>query len=621
MPRFLLPKQHAPRWIIAGIDLAVSVMALFCAALLRFEFLIPPHEWDIWLRFLPLFIMGRFGTHTLFRTAAGIIRHTGITDARRIVLANTVATAAFAIANTARSHWGDTPYLIPFSILGIEWLLTNMAMVSSRLMVKWMYLQNRRLPGVQLQVAIFGAGEAGIIAKHSIDRELGEGSMRVTAFIDDDPNKVGKKLEGVDILNATEANRLFSGGQIDRVILSIQSLSRVRRQAMVDMALEHGVRPLDVPPVDRWINGELTVRQIRELKIEDLLGREPIRLEQDLSGLTLIGKRIAITGAAGSIGSELVRQVLIHQPSAMLAIDQAETPMHVLQLELERLGIIDKVDLQIGDVRDSKQVQHTFESFRPDIVFHAAAYKHVPLMEKQPWQAFETNVLGTQNILKSAQSCGCDRFVFVSTDKAVNPTSIMGATKRLAELVVRHLASQSETRCIITRFGNVLGSNGSVIPLFKQQIESGGPITVTDESVSRYFMTIPEAVSLVIEAGTIGSGDDLFVFDMGASVRIIDLARKMIQLAGLEEGRDIEVAITGLRPGEKMHEELLTTAEPLLPTHHPKIMRAQSRSSIPSEIMSRIEALGNERGNHEATRFLLHDLIPEYTDKRKLSAT
>jgi FlaA1/EpsC-like NDP-sugar epimerase len=461
-------------------------------------------------------------------------------------------------------------------------------------------------------VAIFGAGEAGLIAKHTIDRELGESSMRVVAFIDDDRTKVGKKLEGVDVFNAYEAERLFMRGGVDRVILSIQNLSTERRRSMVDLALKHGVRPLDVPPVDKWINGELSVGQIRELNIEDLLGRTPIALSAEAAQSSILGKRICITGAAGSIGSEIVRQVLIHRPAAVLAIDQAETPLHDLHVELNRTGSQDAVDLQVGDIRDGKQLSETLVAFKPDIVFHAAAYKHVPLMEKQPWQAFETNVLGTHRALRAAIEAGCERFVMISTDKAVNPTSVMGCTKRLAELLVLHEGSKADIRCVITRFGNVLGSNGSVIPLFKQQIERGGPITVTDAEVTRYFMTIPEAVSLVLEASAIGEKNNVFVFDMGESVRILDLANKMIALAGMEAGRDIEVVITGLRPGEKMHEELLSQRESLLPTHHEKIMRAQTPGTLASTDMDAIAALATDQGNHSATRQLLAALIPEY---------
>lgn len=608
----LLPVKHAPRWIVLFLDLSIALVALYSAALLRFEFVIPQSEWTIWVDFLPLFLLGRFGSFYLLKTYAGIIRHTGISDARRILFANTLATIGFAIANGVQAKWFNGLFLIPFSILGIEWLMTNGAMITSRLMVKWLYLQDRINPGVQSNVVIFGAGEAGIIAKQAIERELGDNRMRIVAFIDDDVTKIGKKLDGIDILSSSEANRIFAKGQVDRLILSVQNLTAIRRQELVNMALLHGVRPLDVPPVDRWINGELSVRQIRELNIEDLLGRDTIKLNQENAFDYLKGKRIAITGAAGSIGSELVRQVLIHSPNSLLAIDQAETPMHDLHLEVKKLGVLDRVQIQIGDVRDREQMTNTLAEFQPDIVFHAAAYKHVPLMEAQPWQAFETNVMGTYNTLVAAQKSGCERFVLVSTDKAVNPTSVMGATKRIAEKVVRFQSSEHPTRCIITRFGNVLGSNGSVIPLFRKQIESGGPITVTDTEVTRFFMTIPEAVSLVIEAGAMGTGDDLFVFDMGASVRILDLAHKMIALAGLEVDKDIQVKITGLRPGEKLHEELLSQQEALLETHHPKIKRAKAQAKMKESDMATLHVLLNKRGNHAATMDTLSLILPEY---------
>lgn len=612
MLKRLLPQSHAPRWIVTGIDLFVAVASLYGAALLRFEFDIPRDEWDVWLAFLPVFIAIRLACALAFRTYAGIIRHTGLADARRLLVANLAGSALFAAANFTSALFGDGTYLIPFSILGIEWLIASGAMVSSRWFVKWLYVYNRRIPGVQTQVAIFGAGEAGLIAKHTIDRELGDASMRVTAFIDDDKSKVGKKLEGVDVFNASEAERLFMSGRIDRVILSIQNLSNERRRQMVDLALKHGVRPLDVPPVDKWINGELSVGQIRELNIEDLLGRKPIALSAQAAASSITGKRICITGAAGSIGSEIVRQILVQRPSAVLAIDQAETPLHDLHVELTRTGSLEAVDLQVGDIRDGDQLQETLIDFKPDLVFHAAAYKHVPLMEKQPWQAFETNVLGTLRTLRAANAAGSERFVMISTDKAVNPTSVMGCTKRLAELLVLHESSEANIHCVITRFGNVLGSNGSVIPLFRQQIERGGPITVTDAEVTRYFMTIPEAVSLVLEASALGEKNNVYVFDMGESVRILDLAHKMVALAGLEVGRDIDVTITGLRPGEKMHEELLSQQESLLPTHHEKIMRAETPGTLTDEDIKAIAELASDKGNHQATVQLLTKLIPEY---------
>lgn len=615
-----LPARYAPRWIVAALDALLALGAVLGAILLRFEFAVPPNEWGVWWRFLPLFVGLRLLMARAFRLESGILRHTGTEDARRVFWAVSAGTVVFALLNAGRYAVADGRFFIPFSVLAIEWMGTLVGMIGMRLAVKWLYLQTIRKGNEQVHVAIFGAGEAGLIAKRALDRE-GSAEMRVVAFIDDDPNKVGKKLEGVDILSAAQARRFYRTGGVDRLIISAQQLTPKRRRRLVDQALGQGIRVLDVPPVYDWINGELTARQIRELRIEDLLGRPAIQLDRSRVADALRGKRVAVTGAAGSIGSELVRQILVHQPAALLAIDQAETPMHDLQLELGKLGVQGRVDAQIGDVRDAQQVRDTFATFRPDLVFHAAAYKHVPLMEKQPWQAFETNVVGTRNVLTAAQAVGCGAFVFVSTDKAVNPSSVMGATKRVAERMIQELASAGPTRVITTRFGNVLGSNGSVIPLFRRQIEAGGPVTVTDTEVTRYFMTIPEAVQLVLEAGSMGEGGEVYMFDMGERVRILDLARRMIQLAGLEPDRDIALEITGLRPGEKLHEELLLQAEDHLPTHHPKIRRAAHTAPPGPEWLERIAALEAQRADHEGTVAFLTESLPEFKENRNGKTT
>ena len=310
MLKFILPQKHAPRWMVTVVDLGVSVLALYMAALLRFEFRIPPLEWEVWKSFLPVFLTARLTAFLLFNTSAGIIRHTGLEDVKRIALCTSAVTLVFGSANLMAAKLGNAPYWIPFSILGIEWVLTTATMVSSRWVVKWLYLQNKRQPGVRSQIAIYGAGEAGILAKEAIDRELGESGMKLIAFIDDDRNKIGKKIEGIDILSPNQAEMLFADGRVDQMILSIQNLDKEQRRSMVDMALQHGVRPLDVPPVDRWINGSLSFGQIRELNIEDLLGREPIQMNSKPIHENMNGKRIVVTGAAGSIGSELVRQLL-----------------------------------------------------------------------------------------------------------------------------------------------------------------------------------------------------------------------------------------------------------------------------------------------------------------------
>lgn len=616
--RSLLRTRFAPRWLVLGLDLVWASCALFVAALLRFDFRVPGHEWEVLAKFLPWFWSIRAALFVATRSHAGIIRHTGSRDAMRIFWSVTAGSIAFIGANfIAALLTPSGKYLAPFSILAIEWLGSVVGLIAFRLIVKWIYINSRRSNGEMLQVAIYGAGEAGMMAKRALDRDLATAGMRVLAFIDDDKGKVGKKLEGTDILSAAEARQLFQSGRVDRLILAIRNLPEARRKAMVDLALKHGVRPLHVPPIENWIGGELSAGQIRELKIEDLLGRAPIQLGAEPVKRLIGGKRVAVTGAAGSIGSECVRQILMHHPASLLAVDQAETPMHDLWVDLNKLGVGDIIDLQVGDIRDAQQVRDTFEAFRPDIVIHAAAYKHVNMMEGQPWQAFETNVVGTLNVIEAAMACGAERFIQVSTDKAVNPTSVMGATKRLAELLVISQVGRSKTQLITTRFGNVLGSNGSVIPLFRAQIAAGGPVTVTDAEITRYFMTIPEAVSLILQAGAMGQGGDVFLFDMGEAVKILDLAYKMIRLSGLEPEKDIEVKITGMRPGEKLHEELRLDQEDLLSTPHEKIMRVAHRAEIPGNLLEAIQAVASKRADHSAALELLQGCLPEYHPKMK----
>jgi FlaA1/EpsC-like NDP-sugar epimerase len=607
-------RRFMPRWAIFVFDAGLALGALGMAALLRFEFAIPPSEWRVLVAFLPLFLAVRLAAMGLFRTSAGVIRHAGAYDARRLLAATGVGTAIFAAGNLARAGWGDGAYFVPFSIAVIEGLLTASGLLASRFVVKWLYQASRRSPDEVVRVVIFGAGDAGLIAKRALEREPGAAGLQVVAFLDDDRRKAGKVLDGVQIIDATDAGDLFAEGGVDRLILAVQRLDPERRRQLVDLALAHGVRPLDVPPVDRWVGGELTARQIRELRIEDLLGRPPIQLDAAHAGSVLEGRRILVTGAAGSIGSELVRQICAHRPAAVCGLDQAETPLHDLMLEFSgQAG--PGLDLRIADVRRPEDLTALCAAFRPDVVFHAAAYKHVPLMEAQPAEALRTNAWGTLNVLRAAQASGCATFVLVSTDKAVNPTNVMGATKRLAERCVHLQAARGTTRCVTTRFGNVLGSNGSVIPRFRAQIEAGGPVTVTHADVTRFFMTIPEAVALVLEAAALGRGDDLFVFDMGESVRIVDLARKMIQLAGREVDRDIKLEITGLRPGEKLHEELLAASEGLLPTHHPKILRAAHTASTEDEthLLDALDAWAAGGTGDADARDVLHRWVPEYT--------
>ncbi len=609
----LFPNQNVPRWIIFLIDTGIVFFCFFAAFLLRFEFEIPGEELGPMLFALPIFMMLRIASFLVGRTYAGIIRYTGTQDALRIIkviLAGSLIMAAF---NPLKYFLWDGIYFLPFSIIIVEGLLSAVLLIVFRLSVKMLYVELRNPRSEREGVVIFGAGEAGIITKRTIDRDAGT-KYRALAFVDDNPAKRGKRMEGTPIYHSSELSALLDKEEVAHIIVAVQNPRPENRRAIIQMAMDHKVDVLTVPPVNRWINGELSFKQMRQIDINDLLGREVIRLDDGNVEEQIKGRRVLVTGAAGSIGSELLRQVARYEPECLIALDQAESPLYDLEVEMRKSHQKLQLECVIGDIRQKERMRRVFEHFRPQVVYHAAAYKHVPLMELNPSEAVFTNVLGTKNCADLSLEYGAERFVMISTDKAVNPTSVMGSSKRVAEIYVQASGSRGGTRFITTRFGNVLGSNGSVIPLFKRQIDAGGPITVTHPEVTRYFMTIPEACQLVLEAGAMGEGSEIFVFDMGQSVRIADLARQMISLSGLELGRDIEIVYTGLRPGEKLYEELLNDAENTLPTHHPQIHRAKVRSNDFEEISKQIDALLDlfERQDNDALVQKMKDIVPEF---------
>lgn len=579
-----LLEKNTPRWIVFAIDIGICFSAIVLAYLLRFEFSIPQYEIDSFRLVFPIMLGVRALSFLIGRTYQGIVRHTGSKDATRIFITLTCGTAVFFIINQVFLRFITHTYPIPHSIIIIEYLAVTFAMISSRLAYKALYHELRNPSREKRSVIIFGAGESGIITKRTLDRDAGT-KYRVLAFIDDDKGKAGRKLEGVNIYPPSRLGELLEENDVAHVILSVQNISPERKQEIVDLCLEKNVRVLNVPPVTTWINGELSFRQIRKVRIEELLEREPIQLDEQQIRQQLKGKIVLVTGAAGSIGSELVRQIARFSPGKIILLDQAESPLHDMELEMADTQPAGTFEVVIGDVRNRERMENVFRTFRPSVVYHAAAYKHVPMMENNPSESILTNVLGTRVTADLAVEYGVETFVMVSTDKAVNPTNVMGASKRIAEIYAQALSKRQQgTHFITTRFGNVLGSQGSVIPRFRQQIEAGGPVTITHPDITRFFMTIPEACRLVLEAGCMGKGGEIFIFDMGKSVRILDLARKMIQLSGLTLDKDIRIVYTGLRPGEKLYEELLNNAENTLPTHHNKIMIAKVQEHDYAEI-------------------------------------
>jgi len=606
-------KYNMPRWSILCIDLVICAFSLTLAFFLRFNFAsIPPHELKNFPIAYTLVLSVRLLSFLASKTYKGVVRYTGARDSLRIlgtVLAGSVL--LFIINIITRFVMGK--YYIPHSVVIIDALCTMFIMISSRLAVKAIYFENKNPEREKTNVLIYGAGESGLITKRILERDAAV-KYKVFGFIDDDLKKKGRSLEGTFIFPPEKLEELIKENAIETVVISILNISAARKNEIVETCLQHNVKVLSVPPVTKWINGELSFNQLKTVAIEQLLERDPIKLDVSLIEQQLQNKTVLVTGAAGSIGSELVRQILRFHPKKIVLLDNAESPLHEMELELADKFAPSQFEVVMGDVRNAERMQNVFRTFQPQVVYHAAAYKHVPMMENNPSESILTNVLGTKVVAELAVEHKVEKFVLISTDKAVNPTNVMGASKRIAEIFTQSLGKQTQTKFITTRFGNVLGSNGSVIPRFKKQIEQGGPVTVTHPDITRYFMTIAEASQLVLEAGCMGKGGEIFVFDMGKQVKIADLARKMIKLSGLTEGRDIQIIYTGLRPGEKLFEELLADAENTLPTHHPQILIGKVKEYGFDEVKEKIEKLITLFDNQNNIEIVgrMKELVPEF---------
>ena len=613
-----LPKNNTPRWFIFTQDIALCLFALGAAYLVRFDFVnidrtILEKEWEVLKPALPIYIFVRALSFILAKTYAGIIRHTGTQDAKRIFLTVTLGSLVFMAFVPLRFYFYDGFFFLPLPIIFVEYLVSVFLLITFRIAVKLIYVEQHKSRGATQNIVIYGAGKMGLITKHTLEKDSNT-LYNVIGFIDDDSKKKGKLLERSPIMSIEALESWKDKKQVDSVIISVKKMSPINKRKIIDKCLELSIQVSSAPPIDRWMNGEFTANQIQRVRIEDLLGRKEIKLNEENINLQIKDKVILITGGAGSIGSEMARQILKYSPKHLVLLDQAESPIYELDMELRSKFKECNWEIVIADVSNYTRMKNVFESFEPQVVFHAAAYKHVPLMERNPAEAIKVNIQGTKTLADLANENGVAEFVMVSTDKAVNPTNVMGASKRIAEIYIQSLNKESKTKFITTRFGNVLGSNGSVIPLFKKQIEQGGPLTVTHEEVTRFFMTIPEACQLVLEAGSMGKGGEIFVFDMGESVKIIDLAKKMIQLSGLEINTDIEIKITGLRPGEKLYEELLNNEENTSPTHHDKILIGKVREYNLTEVQENVEKLINAYSsqNNDALVKQMKEIVPEF---------
>ncbi len=609
-----ISNRYASKWLVLIFDLCIVVFTFFIAYLIRFNFSLV-FNLTLMLKQLPFVVLAALISFLAVGSHKGVVRFTGYKDVINIIIGvNILATILIISTFFSRKFNFDSTFNISGTIIYIHLLLNILLLVGSKLVIKSIYNNLQQDYKTFTNVLIYGAGNSGLITYDAISNDPKRG-YEVVGFIDDNPSKIGKKINLLIVYGLDKITKNFiEKNNIEEVIISIQSVDSTRLLQITAQLFELGLKVKIVPPVQQWIDGDLSVGQIKDVKIEDLLGREPINIINPSLNNEYENQVILITGAAGSIGSEIARKINNYSYKKLILIDSAESALYDLQQEFIQNGIKNFIAI-VADVRDYGRMEYLFNVYKPKIVFHAAAYKHVPLMENNPYEAVSVNIRGTKNIASLAVRHSIAKFVLISTDKAVNPTNVMGASKRIAELYVNCLKGKGQTKFITTRFGNVLGSNGSVIPLFKRQIEAGGPLTVTHKEITRYFMTISEACQLVLEAATMGNGGEIFVFDMGKSIKIFDLAKNMIILSGLQYPEDVDIKITGLRPGEKIFEELLADGENTIPTYHEKIMIAKTKQvNITEDTESRILNLCNINSKTQTLEIvsLIKEIIPEY---------
>ena len=574
------------RWILA-VDMLIVIFAYIVASLMRsidrFPISSLSVNWKLtWL--LPSFYLVSF---LISRTYDGMLRYSGFNDIRKIFSSCTVTLAVLVLSKFFFLKVYPpiaTNYYPGFILMVYHYLITLVLMIIMRFTIRRLYNEVYKNTGDKMNTLIYGAGDGGMMLQRTLSQDK-TSKFRIRAYIDDDPKRVGSQINTIKIYSPKTAltPEFIEKYDIDVMIIAIPSLPEQRKKEIIEQGLALNLIVKSIPAFDKWVDGKINAHQIQDIKIEDLLGRKPIILGKSNVIREIKDKVVLVTGAAGSIGSEICRQVMHYNPTKLVMLDQAESPMYDFQFEMNNdpdfKNLHERMAFVVTNVKDPLRMREVFEEYHPQVIFHAAAYKHVPFMEENAYEAVFVNVFGTKLVADLAMEYDVENFVMISTDKAVNPTNVMGATKRIAEIYTQ--SRQSNTKFITTRFGNVLGSNGSVVPLFRKQIEKGGPITVTDKRITRYFMTIPEACSLVLEAGSIGEGGDIFVFDMGEKVKIWDLAEKMRKLA---HRPDIEIIETGLRPGEKLYEEVLANEENTIKTDNEKIMHAIVRKYEASDV-------------------------------------
>ncbi len=617
-------------FIILTSDLFLILASFLGAHLIRFEFNIPRQMVVSLWKVMPLVLIVKIICFYFFDLYSGMWRYTSISDLLNVIKASCASTFIIVILILFSNRFEG----FSRSVFLIDLCLTILFIAGFRLIVRLYFEQVSKKKrwrdtirdllknfltkgrGNSKNLLIIGAGDCG----EKMYREIRDNAAlqyNVVGFLDDHPVKIGKKIHGVPVLSSIrDIKEAAKKVQADEALIAIPSASAQQMRRIVDYCKESGITFKTIPGYGELINGRVTINSIREVDFRDLLGREIIKLEEEKIGAYLQEQRVMVTGAGGSIGSELCRQICRYRPDKILLYERAESPLYEIELELKQAFEDVKIVPLLADIQNRCQLEKAFETFRPHTVFHAAAYKHVPMLELQPWKAIENNILGTENLVDVANRFEVERFVFVSTDKAVRPVNVMGASKRVVEILIQNqnICGFSKTRFMTVRFGNVVGSVGSVVPLFKKQIEKGGPVTVTHPDITRYFMTVPEACQLILQSGAMGQGGEIFLLDMGTPIRIDEMARDLIRLSGFEPEVDIKIKYIGLRPGEKLYEELITEGEGIMPTSHNKIMVLKGTECNLQVLNDRIIELAELANNQaaESIKEKLKQILPEY---------
>ena len=614
-----LSAKVLPIWTILLIDVLIIVVSSLLAYALRYDFRSIFLESSTIDKTIVCTVIVNLVFFRIFRTYSNVLRFSSFIDIMRIFVSLTVSYALLMISSVLLSSYMDVR-LAPVSVFFMAYIISFAMMSCSRIVVKMFYELLNFDGSHSANVFIYGAKEAGVNIAKALRVNL-RNHYRLRGFIADEPELINKVMMGVKVFaNDETLIDVLNDRDVHTIIISPAKMEELKRSDMADRLLAHNIKLMTAPPLSEWSGQTLNRTQLKEIQIEDLLQRNPIEIDIHKVASHLEGKRVMITGAAGSIGSEIMRQVASFNPYKLILVDQAETPLHDIRLELQdRWRDIDAETI-IADISNATRMEDIFREYKPQYIFHAAAYKHVPMMEDNVSESIQINVYGTRTIADLAVKYGAEKFVMISTDKAVNPTNVMGCSKRICEIYVQSLAKKLQqkgghvTQFITTRFGNVLGSNGSVIPRFRDQIQRGGPVTVTHPEIIRYFMTIPEACRLVLEAGSMGNGGEIYIFDMGKPVKIVDLAKRMISLSGRT---NVKIEFTGLRHGEKLYEELLNVKELTKPTYHEKIMIATVREYDYDEVKERIQKLIDVSYTYDQMKIVsaMKDIVPEFISK------